>query len=83
MKSAKYVHGDLWLPNIMIKNFDSESPTPIPIIVDFDWAGIEGEVKYPVNLNQIVDWPATAKSGLSIFNSHDMHMVKNLFKYCQ
>ena len=81
MKNANY--GDLRLPNIMIKDSEVDSEFPTPIILDFDWAGIDGEVKYPVNLNKVVDWPDTAKSGLPILNSHDMYMVENLFTYCQ
>ena len=83
MKNKNYVHGDLRLPNIMIKDSEVDSEFPTPIILDFDWAGIDGEVKYPVNLNNVVDWPDTAKSGLPILNSHDMYMVENLFTYCQ
>lgn len=83
MKDAKFVHGDLRLPNIMIKDSEVDSESPTPIILDFDWAGIDGEVVYPVNLNPIVDWPDTAKPGSFIHNSHDMHMVDNLFAYYQ
>ena len=79
MRDKKYVHGDLRQPNIMIKNSETGSDSPTPIIVDFDWAGIEGVAKYPLNLNQVVDWPSDAKSGLNILNSHDIYMVENLF----
>ena len=79
MQGKKYVHGDLRLPNIMIKDSETDSDSPTPIIIDFDWAGIEGVAKYPLNLNQVVDWPSDAKSGLNILNSHDMYMVEHLF----
>ena len=72
MKSKKYVHGDLRSPNLMRRDCDSESESPTPIVTDFDWSGIEGEVKYP---NQVVDWPTTAKPGLPILTTHDMEMV--------
>lgn len=79
MQVKDYVHGDLRLPNIMIKDSEVDSDSPTPIIVDFDWAGIQGEAKYPVNLNQVVDWPEGAVSGSDILGSHDMSMVCKLF----
>ena len=47
-----FVHGDLRLPNIMIRKEELtqniESPTPI--FVDFDWAGTQGQATYPSSL---------------------------------
>ena len=51
MATSKFVHGDLRRPNIMIRNEDISTPSPTPIIIDFDWAGIQGQAKYPSSLN--------------------------------
>ena len=75
MKTANFVHGDLRLPNIMI-----ESTTTSPFIIDFDWAGISGDVKYPINLNPSVRWPDDARSGLPIRTTHDLYMIEQLFE---
>ena len=73
MATGSFVHGDLRRPNIIIQN---ES---IPFIIDFDWAGEEGVVRYPVTLNPSITWPETAQAGLPIKAQHDKDMVKKLF----
>ena len=75
MHGKKYVHGVLWLPNIIMEDFETDSGSSTPIIIDLDWAGIEGEAKYPF---QVVDWPSY--EGLNTLNSHDMY-VEHLFHW--
>jgi tRNA A-37 threonylcarbamoyl transferase component Bud32 len=42
--NAGYVHGDIRTSNILVyKNS--------PMLIDFDWAGNKGVVRYPINMN--------------------------------
>ena len=47
-------------------------------VVDFDWAGVEGEVSYPWNLNQDVEWADGVVPNGLILSKHDEDMVKLL-----
>jgi hypothetical protein len=69
------VHGDLRVPNIMVTptaNGDTAK------IVDFDWAGKNGEVKYPhdVNLHAKLGWAKGVRPLGLIEPKHDMHIIK-------
>ena len=55
--SEGLVHGDLRAPNILITNDG-------PKIIDFDWSGKEGEVRYPIDLSMSNEWP---EGGISLF----------------
>ncbi|KAF5345722.1 hypothetical protein D9757_014963 [Collybiopsis confluens] len=48
------VHGDIRLPNIIIQDSDQSNPNLDEAkrvrILDFDWAGKDGEVRYPLGL---------------------------------
>ncbi|KAF9493912.1 hypothetical protein BDN71DRAFT_1508111 [Pleurotus eryngii] len=56
LESGGWVHGDL---NIMIRLCDEGKPedTLKIMIVDFDWAGKVGTVKYPLTRNEEIAWP--------------------------
>jgi len=79
MNHRNFVHGDLRTPNIMIREAEITSSSPTPIILDFDWAGTEGIVKYPSHLNPNANWPISVKPFIPIKNAHDEEMVNNLF----
>ncbi|KAL9716775.1 hypothetical protein Ac2012v2_001227 [Leucoagaricus gongylophorus] len=77
-----FVHGDLREANIMVKRdgVDSEGLHDI-ILVDFDWAGKEGSVRYPSNitLNHILlPRPDDVERGGPIAAAHDNEMLKFL-----
>ena len=77
-----FVHGDLREANIMVKRdgVDSEGLHDI-ILVDFDWAGKEGSVRYPSNitLNHILlPRPDDVERGGPIAAAHDDQMLKFL-----
>ena len=77
-----FVHGDLREANIMVKRdrVDSEGLHDI-ILVDFDWAGKEGSVRYPSNitLNHILlPRPDDVERGGPIAVAHDDQMLKFL-----
>ena len=42
-------------------------------LIDFDWAGKAGTVRYPHNLNDGVEWPA--RSNDKIHYTHDAFML--------
>lgn len=66
---GQYVHGDLRAPNIMV-NLKNDIQV---CLVDFDWAGSDGQVRYPLHLNSSVKWPG--KAGMAIQKSHDEQML--------
>jgi hypothetical protein len=80
----KYVHGDLRPNNLLIKvttgldgckiqNREGSDPLPCLKVIDFDWAGKAGAVKYPPHRNPDVEWPG--ESGKPISDSHDKLMI--------
>jgi hypothetical protein len=69
------VHGDLRAPNIIVMPTANGHAARI---VDFDWAGKNGEVKYPhdVNLHAKLGWARGVRPLGLIEPKHDMHMIK-------
>ena len=66
-----YCHGDFRSPNILvnIKNYSVK-------IIDFDWAGESGIVKYPMFMNH--DWPDSAKDGKLILKEYDDYWMQKI-----
>ncbi|KIY73275.1 hypothetical protein CYLTODRAFT_440083 [Cylindrobasidium torrendii FP15055 ss-10] len=77
LHSANLVHGDIRQPNILIAEGSGAPATRVKIL-DFDWAGIEGETKYPLNLSKMVDWAAGVRDYALIKKAHDLEMVSKL-----
>ncbi|KAJ7572474.1 hypothetical protein C8J56DRAFT_975816 [Mycena floridula] len=71
---ADYVFGDLRLPNVMI--LPAERGQGKVQLIDFDWAGKVGEVKYPLNLAAGIDWPTGVVALEAIEKGHDIQMLK-------
>eukprot|EP01113_Clastostelium_recurvatum_P035594 TRINITY_DN4982_c0_g1_i7.p1 TRINITY_DN4982_c0_g1~~TRINITY_DN4982_c0_g1_i7.p1 ORF type:complete len:542 (-),score=41.78 TRINITY_DN4982_c0_g1_i7:34-1635(-) len=68
---AKYVHGDLRNNNII---FDSKSRQTY--VVDFDWAGMHGSVRYPSHMNHWdIAWPDGAVELKLIALEHDRYWI--------
>lgn len=65
-----FVFGDLRPPNIMV--------TPLNAIklIDFDWAGKVGVVKYPLLMSSGIAWPSGATGGALITKQHDRDMIQ-------
>ena len=77
LHQAGYVHGDIRTTNIMVKK-DRE---PGILLVDFDWAGVIREVRYPMNVNKEgITRPDGACDGELILSDHDIQMVEIMFK---
>jgi hypothetical protein len=70
------VHGDIRATNIMVKR----DLTPGILLVDFDWAGVPGEVRYPMNVNtKEIKRPSGAHDGELIVTQHDLSMINYIF----
>ncbi|KAG9318999.1 hypothetical protein JVU11DRAFT_1119 [Chiua virens] len=69
-----YVHGDIRDTNIMISN-DGDYIK----LIDFDWAGKDGEARYPACVNfKEIQRPADARDGQLIRKAHDEDMLQQL-----
>ena len=77
------VHGDIRLPNVIIEDCDDEGTEDEESIgahtriVDFDWAGHEGVVRYTHDLSQ-GQWVEGVEDYALIRASHDNAMVEKL-----
>jgi len=74
-----FVHCDLRNTSIMV-NIDGQGELAVRI-VDFDWAGIAGEARYPMNLNRVdLRRPDGARDGHLIMAEHDIEMIGITFQ---
>ena len=67
------VFGDLCSPNIMITNANEVK------LIDFNWAGEEGQVKYPSLISSDIKWAAGVEALGIIKKAHDLEMLDQLF----
>ena len=74
LHDAKIVFGDLRAPDIIFSGGN-------PFLIDFDWAGKEGEARYPRNLSRSVTWPKEVEEleMKPILMDHDWFMFGQLF----
>lgn len=73
MHCANFVHGDLRDTNIMVKQTAAGFSV---FLVDFNWSGEHGVVRYPANINTQNIWrPKGARDGEFITAEHDLAMV--------
>ena len=77
LHDAGFVHGDLQSSNVLVDCRVSTSKDGIKIhLIDFDWAGRQGEVVYPMGVNTVtVRRPEGALDGKPILVEHDLAMV--------
>ena len=69
---AGFVHGDLCSNNILVVQGGVH-------IVDFEWAGIADQAKYPFFMNHTdLKWPDGASDGLLITKEHDLSWLQSL-----
>ncbi|KZV91841.1 hypothetical protein EXIGLDRAFT_85916 [Exidia glandulosa HHB12029] len=73
LHKAGRVHGDLRFPNILVTKGKL-------MIIDYDWAGLEGEVTYPadINLSEECGWHSEVRSFGNIMAQHDDWLVDKL-----
>lgn len=75
MHEAGFVHGDLRYNNILVDEVAENSVR----IVDWDWAGRQGEVKYPISINPEVPRSSAATGGAEILDEHDRYSISLIF----
>lgn len=80
LHQGNFVHGDIRDVNMMVRrNWDPACGSRNIKLLDFDWAGMEGTVRYPANVNhEDIRRPQDARDGLLITKEHDNTMVKFL-----
>ncbi|KAG1785277.1 uncharacterized protein HD556DRAFT_144135 [Suillus plorans] len=64
-----FVFCDLRKPNIMITKDHKVQ------LIDFDWAGRQGKVTYPVSISPTIHWPEGAQGLGPILKQHDLDML--------
>ena len=67
------VFGDLRSPNVMITKANEVN------LIDFNWAGEEGQAKYPSLISSDIKWAAGVEALGVIEKGHDMEMLDQLF----
>lgn len=72
MGTEKIVHGDFRPNNVMVRDVEGEEQPQIRVI-DFDWAGVSGEVRYPKRRNESLPWPAQPSE--PILTGHDQTLL--------
>lgn len=78
LHQAHFVHGDLRDVNIMVRG-DGQLGF---MLVDFDWSGVIGEVRYPMYLNKSksLGRPDDVSDGTLIKPEHDMAMLEHILR---
>ncbi len=73
LHSSGLVFGDLRSPNIMVKGTGEVK------LIDFNWSGEQGQVKYPYLISKDIRWPEGVEALAIIKYNHDLDMFKQLF----
>lgn len=68
------VFGDLRFPNIIITKEGKVR------LIDFNWAGEEGQAKYPSLISPEISWPEGVKALAVIEREHDLDMLTRIFE---
>ena len=66
------VFGDLRPPNIMIIKANEVK------LIDFNWAGENGQAKYPYLMSPGINWPEGVKALALIKTGHDFDMLSKI-----
>ena len=77
MHNAGFVHSDLRDTNILV---DVMADNDGVKIVDWDWAGAQGSVEYPISINLQVPRAAAVGGGATIDMAHDMETMGLIFQ---
>mmetsp|Transcript_15159 Transcript_15159/g.52674 ORF Transcript_15159/g.52674 Transcript_15159/m.52674 type:complete len:608 (-) Transcript_15159:126-1949(-) len=75
-----YVHGDIRGVNVLARADEAAAAVDV-LLVDFDWAGREGDAIYPWPPNRDGDppipWHDDVKQFAKILAAHDMHLIEH------
>jgi hypothetical protein len=66
------VFGDLRPPNVMITKDGKVK------LIDLNWAGEEGQAKYPSLISSEIAWPEGVKALAVMRREHDLDMLRKL-----
>ena len=79
LQKHNMVHADLRPKNIMVAVDGQRGMTSELIlkVIDFDWAGTVGEVRYPPLLNPHIQWPSGAKGYAKVGGGDDLILLNN------
>ncbi|KIK17415.1 hypothetical protein PISMIDRAFT_685324 [Pisolithus microcarpus 441] len=78
LHGAGFVFGDLCGPNVIVTPSDEITAW----LIDFDWAGKDGKVMYPVSINKELTW-AKGTEGLNpIDKEHDLFNLNSILETC-
>ena len=89
LHDAQLVYGDMRRPNIMVvkrpkcRDDDGEGEDEDEwrgLLIDFDWSGRVGVVKYPPTLNTYgeIKWAKGVESATAIERKHDLDMLEKI-----
>ena len=70
-----FVHGDLRQGNVLWNRQQDKV-----MIIDFDWAGTNGIVYYPTDMNPEIGWPEGATTNELVMLEHDNFWIKKLLE---
>jgi len=73
LHSNRLVFGDLRLLNILITKDGNVK------LIDFNWAGEDGQAKYPPLISQEITWPEGVEAMAVMRQQHDLAMLHKLF----
>ena len=75
LHACHLVHGDIRDTNIFVKKDDRTKF----MVIDFEWAGVEGVVRYPPYVNYTdMKRPNDARDGLLVKGAHDLFMLDDI-----
>jgi len=72
LHSNSLVFGDLRPPNVMIASDGKVK------LIDFNWAGEEGQATYPSLISPVIAWPEGVKALAVMRSEHDLDMLSKL-----
>ena len=92
LHGARLVYGDMRRPNIMVvkkpkcqndddgEDSDSDLDEWRGLLIDFDWSGRVGVVKYPPTLNTCgeIKWAKGVEPATAIRPKHDLDMLERI-----
>ncbi|CAG8606856.1 1131_t:CDS:2, partial [Paraglomus occultum] len=79
MHRKGFVHGDLRDVNILYHCQQARDRVDI-LFIDWDWAGKEGEARYPPTMNPKISRHQNAVAHQLIWKEHDDHMLDIMFR---
>ena len=83
LHEGDWVHGDLRSANFLVRT-NGDNNLPLVMLIDFDWAGKEMMVQYPLDIDITgVRRPNGVKGGELITKKHDCDMLAIMWKELQ